>query len=166
MKRLFLVSLVTTLALVVVTPAAASAKAPAHARIAKKCKKKHGKKRKCKKTFRVIPPPPAPPALTDAEVISRVVQKAREYCESAGDSCPGYGYYSTDPQGQYADCSSKSTYSWTCYGYNDKTSPYFVNALTCDFREIVERTGDTGIASHQDLSFGGPPWGPGWDCYA
>jgi hypothetical protein len=68
-----------------------------------------------------------------------------------------YGYYSTDPGGQFADCDSKSTYSWACYSYNDKT--WGANVLACDFREIAERSGYNGITSYQDLTFGGAPWG-------
>ena len=166
MKRFGLVAIVAILGLVVGVPTAASSANPAHARIAKKCKKKHAK-RKCKERApTAVIPPPAPPALTDAEVINRVVQKASEYCNAAGSACLEYGYYSTDPAGQLADCASKSAYSWTCYGYNVRTTPLFVNALTCDFREVVERSGHDGITSHQDLTFGGPPWGAGWDCYA
>jgi len=35
--------------------------------------------------------------------------------------------------------------------------------FTCDFREIVERVGIDGIASHQDLSFSPPD---GFFCFA
>src|SRR4026208_901034 len=45
---------------------------------------------------------------------------------------------------QHAECSSKSTYNWSCYGWNDEDNgvdPQF----TCDFREVVERTGYNAI---------------------
>jgi hypothetical protein len=130
---------------------------PPHARIAKKCKKKHGKK-KCKKSVPapvVTPPAPTPSPLSDAEVIRQVTQKALEYC-NADPNCVNYGYYSTDPGGQVAACSSKSTYEWACYGWNDEDNgvdPEF----TCDFREIVDRVGLNSVTSHQDLSYG-------WSC--
>jgi hypothetical protein len=160
MKRLGLVALVAALAVVVAAPAPASAVTPGKARIAKKCKKKHkkhGKKKKCKKVAPtpVVTPPPAPPAplaLTNAEVIARVTQKAAQYCLADLD-CIDYGYYSTDLGGQIPACSSKTTYSWSCYGWNDEDNgvdPVF----TCDFREVVERDGYNGIKSHQDLGYG------------
>jgi len=164
MKRIGLVVLVAALAVVVAAPATASTTTPGKARVAKKCKKKkHGhKKKKCKKTVPtpvVTPPaPPAPLALTDAEVIHQVTQKAGEYCLVDPD-CINYGYYSADLAGQLAACNSKTTYSWSCYGWNDEdngTDPVF----TCDFREIVERSGYDSITSHQDLSFGSF----GWSC--
>ena len=163
MTRLGLVALVAALAVVVAAPAPASTVTPGKARIAKKCKKKHGKKKKCKKSVPapVVTPPAAPPtplALTDAEVISRVTQKAFDYCTVDVD-CVDYGYY-YDTSSTVADCSSKSTYSWTCYGWNDEDDgidPPF----TCDFREVVERTGYNGITSHQDLTYGTD----GWFCF-
>jgi hypothetical protein len=132
----------------------------------KKCKK--GKKsavaaKKCKRKKPapvVVPAPPTPLALTDSEVINRVIQKAGEYCFVDLD-CINYGYYSLDLAGTQAECSSKSTYSWTCYGFNEEdggADPDFF----CDFREVVERDGYNGIKSHQDLSFGID----GWECEA
>jgi hypothetical protein len=167
MKKHFLVACVATVALVVATPAAGASHArPADAHIAKKCKKKHGKKKKCKKavpvTPVVTPPPPVPAPLTDAEVISRVTQQAQNYCDIDAD-CVDYGYYYTGIPTQ-ADCESKSTYSWSCYGWNyeywpgdDPDTDYWY----CDFREVVERVGQNGITSHQDTSFGSG----GFDCY-
>ena len=137
MKRSGLVVLVAALALVIAAPAEASTSAQGHARIAKKCKKKHGKKKKCKRhtPAPVVVTPPAPPptplALTDAEVITQVIQKAGEYCLDDPE-CVDYGYY-YDPAPGTADCFSRSTYSWTCYGWNDEDNgadPIF----TCDFR--------------------------------
>jgi hypothetical protein len=157
--RILAVSLIA-LSFAVTGSVALSSAAPSHARIAKKCKKKHGKK-KCKKSVPtpVVTPPaaPTPLALTDAEVISRVTQKAFEYC-SVDPDCVDYGHYYYPSPG-LADCSSKSTYSWTCYGYNDEDDG--VDTFTCDFREVVERTGYNGITSHQDLTYGTS----GWSCF-
>jgi hypothetical protein len=164
MKKYVLVACVSIVALVVAAPAGAASHArSADAHISKKCKKKHGKKKKCKKSVPapvVVTPPPAAPtplALTDAEVIDRVNQKAFEYCEVDPD-CVDYGHYYYPTPG-IADCSSQSTYSWTCYGYNDEDDG--MDTFTCDFREVVERAGYNGITSHQDLTFGTD----GWDCF-
>jgi hypothetical protein len=155
--RILVVSLIA-LGIAVTGSVAMSSAAPSHARIAKKCKKKHGKK-KCKKSVPtpvVTPPaPPTPLALTDAEVITRVTQKAFDYC-SVDPDCIDYGYY-YDTTSTVAACSSKTTYTWACYGWNDEddgVDPVF----TCDFREIVERVGYNGITSHQDLSYGSSGW--------
>ena len=160
MKRNAFVAFVALIALAVAAPAAAASHArPADAHIAKKCKKKHGKKKKCKKSVPAPvvtpPPPPAPLALTDAEVISRVTQKAFDYC-SVDPDCIDYGYY-YDTTSTVAACASKTTYTWSCYGWNDEDNgvdPVF----TCDFREIVERVGYNGITSHQDLTYGTSGW--------
>lgn len=166
MRKCVLVACVAIIALVVAAPAAATSHARvADAHIAKKCKKTHGKK--CKKSTRapvVTPPAPAPLALTDAEVINRVVQKADQYCQVDVD-CIDSGYYATDPGLQHPECSSQTAYSWSCYGWNDEDGDFVPAFATCDFREVVERVGYNGITSHQDLSFGGSG-GPGWDCYA
>ena len=157
MKKYVLVGCVAAVALVVAAPAGAASHARvADAHIAKKCKKKHGKK-KCKKPTPA--PVVAPPALTDAEVINRVTRKAFDYCFVDID-CVDYGYYATDMTLQHAECSSKSTYSWSCYGWNDEDNGADPH-VTCDFREVVERTGYNGITSHQDLTFGSG----GWDCF-
>jgi hypothetical protein len=172
MRKYVLAACVATLALVVAAPAMGSSHArPADAHVAKKkCKKKKGKK-KCKKKKVVAPPatpaPPTPLALTAAEVVSRVQQKANEYC-NPDPACVDWGYYwDTAPGDPY--CDSRSTYTWVCYGYNyeywpgdDPETDYW----WCDFREIVERDGYNGIKSHQDPTYGGAPdWAPGWFCY-
>jgi hypothetical protein len=160
------VAAVLGLTMVFATTSASSA-SPGHAVAAKKrCKKKHSRAaaaKKCKKKKSAPapvvtpPPPPAPLALTDAEVINRVTQKAQEYC--AVDSfCYDYGYY-YDSNPSEAYCTSKSTYSWSCLGYN--LEDFGTEFDACDFREIVERVGYNGITSHQDLTYGSG----GWDCY-
>jgi hypothetical protein len=167
MKRSLLVAGVAIISLVVAAPAAAASHGrSADAHIAKKCKKKHGKK-KCKKPAPapvpapvVTPPAPTPAPLTDAEVITRVSQKAAEYCDVDPDCIEG-GYYYVDPNPSEASCSSKSTYSWTCYGWNDEDADFDPPNATCDFREVVERVGINGITSHQDLGFADG----GWDCF-
>jgi hypothetical protein len=176
MRKYLLVSLVATLGLVVAAPAGAGTSAEDHARAhvaKKKCKKKGGAataKKKCKKksvpppvTTPVTPPtPPATPtplALTNQEVINRVVQKAGEYC-SVDPDCIAYGYY-YDGTPSVPACDSKTTYTWACYGWNDEDASFDPPNATCDFREIISRSGYNGITSQQDLSFGVD----GWDCY-
>jgi hypothetical protein len=163
-KNYTLAALVATLALAVAAPALASShgRAAPAAHIAKKCKKKHGKKKKCKKSAPapvVTPPAPLPAALTANEVINQVILKAHQYCDVDAD-CFDYGYYyDSTPGNPY--CLSKSTYSWTCNGYNDEdngTDPPF----TCEFSEVVERQGLNGITSHQDLTYGDT----GWYCFS
>jgi hypothetical protein len=169
----FSVAIVAVLALLVAAPATASGQGkPLRAHAAKKCKKKHGKKR-CKKRKQapaVTPPASGPLPLSAQEVIDRVVQKAGEYCAATASTrgCYDYGYYyDTDPSDPA--CAVKTTYSWSCYGWNQDyisiTDPQpFSSPVLCDFLEVVDREGDNGITSHQDLSFGGAEWGPGWDC--
>jgi hypothetical protein len=174
-KRYVLVSLVVMLGLAVAAPAGASATGHARAHAAKKCKKKRGaasaKKCKRKKPAPVTPTPtPATPTtptrtplpLTAAEVINRVIQQAGEYCAIDPD-CVAYGYYYDTAPGDPA-CVSRSTYTWTCYGWNDEGPGFTPPNATCDFREIVSRNGYDGITSQFDTSFGGSG-GPGWDCY-
>jgi hypothetical protein len=166
MKRCSLVVLVAMLGLVVAAPAPASTTAipPAKAQIAKKkkCKGKAWKRGKCqrkKKKKPVAPPaPPAPAALalTEAEVKNRVNQQAQAYC-AVDIYCYAAGVY-VDYTGGPITCSSKSTYSWSCYGWNEE---YNGNYFTCDFRETVVRAGYNGITSQRDLSYGSN----GWDCY-
>ena len=166
MKRFGLVVLVAALGLVVAAPATASDGKPAVAQIAKKCKKKkkHGKKKKCKKSTYVPPvvtPPaaPTPLALNDAEVINRIVQKANQYC-SIDMFCTDYGYYYDDAPGE-AYCFSKSTYSWSCFGWNEEYYPDDPDGLydyECAFLEVVERSGYDGIQSHQNLDYS-------WNCF-
>jgi hypothetical protein len=163
-KNYVLAALVATLALAVAAPAVASShgKAAPVAQIAKKCKKKHGKKKKCKKSVPppvvVTPPAPTPLALTANEVIDQVVLKAKQYCDADLD-CYDYGYYwDSAPGDPY--CVSKSTYAWTCDGWNDEDNGVD-DPFECAFREVVERDGLNGIKSHQDLTFGDS----GWDCF-
>jgi hypothetical protein len=151
MKRLVAAALVATFALVAAGPAIGSQAIPASARIAKKCKKKHGKKCKKKAPTPVVstptpPAPPAPLALNAREVIDRVTQKAKEYCDR-DPSCFDYGYY-YDGTPDNPDCVLRTTYMWICDGLKD------IDAGTeleeCAFREVVERDGYNGIKSRQD----------------
>jgi hypothetical protein len=167
MKKVLLIGLVALLGLIVASPSFASRgrAAPAsQAHIAKKCKKKHGKKKKCKKKKPVITvptPAPTPKPLTDAEVINQVIARAAVYC--ADDPfCVNYGYYyDTDPA--VASCETKSTLSWSCYGWNDEDTDMDPEVdAECAFREIVERAGIDGITSHQDLTYGGSD---GFNCF-
>jgi hypothetical protein len=96
-----------------------------------------------------------PLALTESEVQARVVQRAASEC-NIDPFCVASGYYTS---GGHLLCSSRTTYEWGCFGYNDEN-----DGSTCDFREIVDRSGYNGITSHRDLSFGGSG-GPGWDCH-
>jgi hypothetical protein len=98
---------------------------------------------------------PAPLALTEAEVTNRVDQQAASYC-STDIYCYNYGHYIS---GGHLACASTSTYSWSCYGYNDE---YDGTYYTCDFREIVQRSGYNGITSYRDLTYGNSS---GWNCY-
>jgi hypothetical protein len=162
MKKHVLVASVAILALVVASPAMASSHAkPATAQIAKKCKKKHGKKKKCKKSVPVpvvTTPAPTPLALTSSEVINQVTLKAKQYCDVDVD-CYNYGYYYTGSPGT-PYCVSQTTYTWVCDGWNDEDNGVDPPA-ECEFREVVERDGYNGIKSHQDLSYGSG----GWDCF-
>jgi hypothetical protein len=177
-RRWTLIGVVALLALSVASVTASAGAHSGHRAVAtvakKKCKK--GKKsataakKKCKKKKKaVIPPaattpPPAPLALTADEVVNRVIQKAGEYC-SPDPNCVDYGYYYDAAPGD-PECESRTTYSWSCYGWNEEDAAFDPPNAICDFREIVERDGYNGIKSHQDLSFGGvDPWAPGWDCY-
>jgi hypothetical protein len=145
------------------TPGAGAAQGDGHAVSAAKKKKK--KKKKRKKGGGAAPvgtPVPAAPmtplALTEAEVINQIVQRAGVYCDE-DPNCIDFGYYE-DGSGAL-ECASRSTYSWTCYGWNDEDAGFDPPNATCDFREIVQRSGYSGITSQQDLSFGDE----GWDCY-
>jgi hypothetical protein len=156
MKKFVLLACVAIAALAVAAPAVTASHARPGAHIAKKCKKKKRAaeaKKKCKKK---PPPVPALNALTDAEVISRVQTKANEYC-TADPACFSYGYYPGATPAQ-AGCASKSTYTWSCYGFNLKGNEN--DPITCRFLEIVERTATNGVTSHQDLTFGVN----GWEC--
>ncbi len=173
-RRLTVIALAALLALSVAFAAdSASASGTGRAVVAKKKCKKKGKKsasaakKKCKKkktTPVVVPPvtppptpPPAPLALTDAQVITRVSQKANQYCVVDPDCIDSGYYYEGDPS--TAACDLRTTYVWACYGWNDEdngTDPVF----TCAFREIVERSGFNSVTSHQDLNYGTD----GWNC--
>lgn len=152
---------VLLLGIVLAVPATATANKSIHsptAQIAKKkCKKKHGKRCKKRKAPVYVPPPPAPLALTDSEVRGAVNQAAFNYC-LPDVFCYNYGIY-VDYSGGPISCSSKQTYEWSCYGWNDEFDGLFF--YTCDFREIVDRTGYNGVTSHQDLTFGSN----GWNCF-
>jgi len=170
MRKFLLVSLVVALGLTVAAPAEASAANDATAHAAKKkCKKKGGAataKKKCKKKAQapvpvappVAAPPPAPLALTAGEVINRVIERAGVYC-AADPDCFDWGYYFTVPDPGDPFCSSRSTYTWSCFGWNDGNDG--VDDYTCDFREIVSRSGLNGITSQLDTTFGVN----GFDCY-
>jgi hypothetical protein len=180
MKKLMVVALLAVLGLALQAPAHASQSGSGLAQIAKKCKKKRGHraataKKKCKKkkppstTTPSAPstttPSVTPKPLTDAEVISRLYSQGAVYCSSPdffAPFCPGHGvYFDGDPT--HARCDSKSTFSWSCLGYLDFDSDGDdVGDQTCDFREVVERTGIDGITSHQDVSYGTVS---GFDCY-
>jgi hypothetical protein len=163
LKRYPLLVLVAALGLVLAAPVAAAPQ-PQGA-IAKKCRKAHQPKR-CKKTKAptpvVIPSPPSPLPLTEVEVGAQINRKAALYC-LADVQCnvsDGYGHaygHGVDETGTL-DCSSKSIYSWSCYGF--VAHSVGVERFKCDFRESVERDRYDGIKSHQDLSFGSD----GWNC--
>jgi hypothetical protein len=89
---------------------------------------------------RAVPPPLA---LTASEVADRVFSQASAYCNQDA-FCYAYGNYDT------STCASKSTHTWSCYGYNLETY-----GDTCDFREVVSRSGYNGITSYRDLTYGG-----------
>ena len=94
--------------------------------------------------------PQAPLALTAQEVANRVFSQAGTYCNE-DIYCVSYGNYDT------STCASTSTYEWKCYGWNDESY-----AATCDFREVVTRSGYNGITSYRDLTYGGSD---GFFCY-
>jgi hypothetical protein len=137
-----------------------------HAVAAKKCKKSKksavaAKKKKCKKKKAAVPvvaPAPTPQPLTDAEVINRITQKAGEYCDDDPFCTGDFGYYSEDLGGMIAGCETKSTFSWSCYGFYEGDDG---DAYNCDFREVVERDGINGIKSHLDTTFADS----GFDCF-
>jgi hypothetical protein len=164
MKKVLLVVLIAVVSLAVAAPSYASRgrEAPPTAHVAKKkCKKKAGKKKKCKKKKKVTPAPaPTPKPLTDAEVIPLIIQRAAVYC--AGDPfCVNWGYY-YEGSVDVASCTTRSTYQWACFGWNDEEEGDGGDPeLTCRFREIVDRVGIDGITSHQDLSLNPPD---GWIC--
>jgi hypothetical protein len=166
--RMGLVALLgLTLALVSVTAARGNGSAwhEAGATVAKKkCKKKHKSaaavKKRCKKKRApvVAPPAPQPQQLSNQEIIDRVTAKALEYGQQDFFFDGNYGYYSVIGDETTPFCSARSTFSGTCeggYQWDDGS------VGRCDFYEVVERDGLTGIKSHLDASFGDN----GFDCY-
>jgi hypothetical protein len=131
----------------------------------KKCKK--GKKsavtakKKCKKKKAAPVPvvtPPQPQPLGNQEIIDRVKAKALEYGQQDPFFDGFYGYYSVIGDATTPYCSAKSTFSATCEGGYEWDDG---DLGMCDFYEVVERDGLTGIRSHLDTSFGIN----GFDCY-
>jgi hypothetical protein len=102
--------------------------------------------------------PPQPQPLGNQEIIDRVKAKALEYGQQDPDFDGDYGYYSVIGDETTPYCSARSTFSGTCEGAYEW---YDGNFGRCDFYEVVERDGLTGIKSHLDTSFG---FG-GFDCY-
>jgi hypothetical protein len=94
--------------------------------------------------------PPAPLALSETEVRARVNSQASAYC-AIDPYCYDYGVYTS---GGSLSCASKSTYTWSCYGWNDEYDGTF---YTCRFREVVSRSGYNGLTSYRDTGYG-------WDC--
>jgi hypothetical protein len=128
-----------------------------------KCKKgykkakRHGKW-KCVKKKTAYVPPLAPFPLTEPEVKSRVEEKALQYCVvDFWQDCTASG---SRVEGGSLACSSKSLYSWSCYGGVHRRDSIGTDHR-CDFREVVERDGIGGIKSHLDTTFGDS----GWHCY-
>ena len=175
-RRWIVLALVAVLGLtlaVAVGGASAATRVQAHA--AKKCKK-HNRmasvaKKKCKKKKKaapvapvVAPPAPTPTPLSNPEIIDRVNQKALEYGNQDSWFDGYYGYWSEDDAGFIPKCSSKSDFSATCEGWYEWYDFDFDAYGECDFYEVVERDGLTGIRSHLDTSFGSNP-GDGFECY-
>ena len=92
---------------------------------------------------------PPPLALSESEVRARVNSQAYQYCFNSGDPyCYDYGVYTS---GGSLSCESKSTYTWSCYGWNDE---YDGTYYTCAFREVVSRSGYNALTSYRDSSYG------------
>lgn len=163
MKRITLMFVTGMLMLAVAAPAADanSTIRPAKAHIAKKCKKKAKHRGKCKRrapapVVPVAPPaPPAPLAITETEARTAVNQVAYNEC-LPDPYCYNYGIY-VDGAGNIS-CDSKSTYTWTCFGWNDEYDGTF---FTCDFRAYVERSGYSSVTYRRDSTYNGT----GWNCY-
>jgi hypothetical protein len=130
----------------------------------KKCKKhKHrsasAAKKKCKKKRKAPPVVIAQPApLGNQEIIDRVKAKALEFGQQDPTFNGNYGYYSVTDDASTPFCSARSTFSGTCEGAWEWNDP---DPGRCDFYEVVERDGLTGIKSHLDTTFGTD----GFDCY-
>ena len=158
-RKSFLVLFIALLGLAVAAPSMALAGAADHSRSA------HAAKKKCKKKKRAPVPLPAPAPtplpLTVGEVRDRMLLKAALYCDE-DISCVAWGFYKVGESADNLSCLSQTTYSWTCYGYNDEeTAGGAPPDATCDFREVVEREGIGGVTSHQDLTFGSGGWACG-----
>jgi hypothetical protein len=148
-----------------------AASGPATTAAKKKCGKKKGKKtvsaaKKCGKKKGGSDPAPVtvpqtPLPLTAAEVINQVALKANQYCDEDPD-CLAAGYYFDTAPGD-PECLYRTTYTWACYGYNEEDfeSDDEITDWSCDFLEVVSRTGVNGVTSSQDGTFGAG----GWDCY-
>jgi hypothetical protein len=88
--------------------------------------------------------PPAPLALTEAEVLGRIRAIASAECDVDGN-CSASGAYAA------STCDERSTYRWICYGWNFEG---FGDGSTCDFREVVSRNGYNGLTATRDTSYG------------
>jgi hypothetical protein len=161
-----------TLALVTVSAGHASA---GHAVAAKKrCKRKRKKsaavaKKKCKKKRTVAPPvtvpalpAPTPKALSNPEILDRVAAKALEYGQEDPDFNDNIGYFYDDTAGTVPHCRVRSELSASCEGYWEWDDG--VNHGECDFYEVVERDGLTGIKSHLDTDYDVDGFTDGVDC--
>jgi hypothetical protein len=166
---MFVVTAVMALALGLATDGAVASAGGPYAQVAKKCKKKHG--RKCKRHVAPLPTPvpapaPAPaPApqlspLTNSEIIARLEERAQYYSFYDGTRDGSYGYFADDLAGTIPHCSERSTYTATCegfYGWDDG-----VDTGECDFYEVMRRADPAPVASYLDTTFGTD----GFDCYA
>jgi hypothetical protein len=179
--RLGLVGLLgVTLALIGITTTVRASGAPGTHRIAatvakKKCKKGKksataAKKKKCKRKKHVVVPPVTPPApaptpqtLSNQEIIDRITAKALEYGQDDPDFNGNYGYWSDDMAGFIPHCRTKGNLIASCEGYWEWDDG--VNEGECDFYEVVERDGLTGIKSHLDTDYDVDGFTDGVDCY-
>jgi hypothetical protein len=171
-QRWALVGLVAILGLTVVGTGTASANSSGRAVIAKKCKRRRrsaASAKKCKKkgTTPTTPTTTSPGQtglpLTNDEVVNRIRADALAYC-NADSECVGYDYKHSTPG--VPECSSMSTYSWTCVGYTLESGFFTPPFAECDFADVVERDGYNGIKSHLDTSYGGTGGSPpGWLCH-
>ena len=90
------------------------------------------------------PPPPAALPLSSSEVIAAVTQIAKNECDIDGN-CSDYGAYSASSC-DYITASQAACYGWNYEGFGDGS--------TCDFREILSRTGYNGLTATRDTSYG------------
>ena len=175
--RIGLVALLgLTLVLVTVSVDRAGAAHRVAATVAKKKCKKKGKKsaavakKKCKKKkHAVVPPvtvpapPPTPQSLSNQEILDRVAAKALEYGQDDPDFSGGYGNWVDDMAETIPHCRVRSNLSASCEGYWEWDDG--VNNGECDFYEVVERDGLTGIKSHLDTDYDVDGFTDGVDCY-